>query len=170
VPPSYAVCALTEVDLVEIGFKNLLFSRHGFHFVGQASSSRIFRSYDRSDDRNSDRANCCVIAGDFDKRIIQAMSMVTADSMEFGVVSTKGIEAFDKATVFTAYVGTKGKFRGEEVSGGDFLFSRSLDENVAPIAESASRKPLNALERNPCLRSTWAKLYSTMKAGVSSFP
>lgn len=125
-------------------------------------------------------ANCCVIAGDFDKRIIQAMSMVTADSMEFGVVSTKGIEAFDKATMFTAYVGTKGKFRGEEVSGGDFLLSRSLDENVAPIAESASRKTIECFGKKPLPEKhvgtvvfdneSWSQLFSVIfTTGISGY-
>jgi PmbA protein len=125
-------------------------------------------------------ANCCVVAGDFDKRIIQAMSMVTADSMEFGVVSTKGIEAYDKATMFTVYVGTKGKSRGEEVSGGDFLLSRSLDENIAPIAESASRKTVECFGKKPLPEKhvgtvvfdneSWSQLFSVIFAtGISGY-
>jgi PmbA protein len=124
--------------------------------------------------------NCCVVAGDFDKRIIQAMSMVTADSMEFGVVSTKGIEAYDKATMFTVYVGTKGKSRGEEVSGGDFLLSRSLDENIAPIAESASRKTVECFGKKPLPEKhvgtvvfdneSWSQLFSVIFAtGISGY-
>ena len=125
-------------------------------------------------------ANCCVVAGDFDKRIIQAMSMITADSIEFGVVSTKGTEAFDKATMFTVYIGTKGKFRGEEVSGGDFLLSRSLNENVAPIAESASRKTVECFGKKPLPEKhvgaivfdneSWSQLFSVIfTAGISGY-
>jgi PmbA protein len=108
------------------------------------------------------------------------MSMVTADSMEFGVVSTKGIEAYDKATMFTVYVGTKGKSRGEEVSGGDFLLSRSLDENIAPIAESASRKTVECFGKKPLPEKhvgtvvfdneSWSQLFSVIfTAGISGY-
>ena len=125
-------------------------------------------------------ASCCVVAGDFDKRIVQAMSMVTADTMEFGVISTKGIEAFDKATMFTVYIGTKGKFRGEEVSGSDFLLSRSLDENVAPIAESASRKTVECFGKKPLSEKhvgtvvfdneSWSQLFSVIfTTGISGY-
>jgi PmbA protein len=125
-------------------------------------------------------ANCCVVAGDFDKRIIQAMSMVTADSINFGVINTKGIEAFDKATVFQVYIGTKGKFRGEEVSGSDFLLSRSLDENVAPIAESASRKTVECFGKKPLPEKhvgtvvfdneSWSQLFSVIfTTGISGY-
>jgi PmbA protein len=125
-------------------------------------------------------ANCCVVAGDFDKRIVQAMSMIEAGSMEFGVVNSKDTEVFDKGTLFTIYIGTKGKFRGEEVSGADFLLSRSLNENVAPIAESASRKTVECFGKRPLSEKhvgtvvfdneSWSQLFSVIfTAGVSGY-
>lgn len=125
-------------------------------------------------------ANCCVVAGDFDKRIVQAMSMIEAGSAEFGVVNTKGTEAFDKGTMFTVYIGTKGKFRGEEVSGGDFLLARSLNENVASIAESASRKTVECFGKKPLPEKhvgtvvfdneSWSQLFSVIfTAGISGY-
>jgi PmbA protein len=125
-------------------------------------------------------ARCCVVAGDFDKRIIQAMSMILTDAIEYGVVNSKGIETFDKATVFEVYIGTKGKFRGEEVSGSDFLLSRSLDDNVGPIAESAARRTVECFGKKPLPEKhvgtvvfdneSWSQLFSTIfTAGISGY-
>jgi PmbA protein len=125
-------------------------------------------------------ANCCVVAGDFDKRIIQAMSMITADSIAFGVVNTKGTEVFDKETLFSAYIGTKGKSDGEEVSSGDFILSRTLTENVAPIAQSASRKTVECFGKRPLPdkhvgtvvfeNESWSQLFSVIfTAGISGY-
>jgi len=83
---------------------------------------------------------CCVSAGDVDKRITQAMAVVSADSASFGIVNSRGTEVFDKATLFTTYVSTKGKSGSEEVSSGDFIVSRNYTENVQSVALGAARR------------------------------
>jgi PmbA protein len=85
----------------------------------------------------------CTVAGDYDKRIVQTLSMIVTGSAAFGIVNTRGTEVFDRGTVFSASVGVKAKSEGEEVSGDDFILSRTLNENVAPIGTSAA---MNAIE------------------------
>ncbi|HKZ95290.1 MAG TPA: TldD/PmbA family protein [Candidatus Bathyarchaeia archaeon] len=125
-------------------------------------------------------ANCCTAAGDYDKRIMQAMSMITADSLTWGIVNTKGIEVFDKGTAFSAYVGTKAKSKGEEVSSGDFLISRTLTENVTPIAVSASKRTVECFGKRtlpekhvgPVVfeNESWAQLFAVIfTAGISGY-
>lgn len=89
--------------------------------------------------------DCCIAAGDFDKRITQAMATTSAASVSFGIVNTQGIEVYDKGTFFVANVGTKAKFRDEEVSSGEFLFSRTFTEDLRSIAYSASKRTIECL-------------------------
>jgi len=86
--------------------------------------------------------DCCITVGDFDRRITQAMATLSAASISFGVVNTKGIEVCDRGTLFNASVGTKAKSGGEEVSSGDFLLSRTFTEDLQPIALSASKRTI----------------------------
>jgi len=92
-------------------------------------------------------ADCCVTAGDLDKRITQAMAMISAASVSFGVVNTKGVEVCDKGTFFTTYIGTKAKSGDEEVSSGDFLESRTFTEDLRSVAISASERTIECLGR-----------------------
>ena len=89
--------------------------------------------------------DCCVTAGDFDKRITQAMAMISTASVSFGIVNTKGIEVSDKGTFFAIDVGTKAKSGDEEVSSGDYSMSRTFTENLQPIAISASKRTIESL-------------------------
>jgi len=90
-------------------------------------------------------ADCCITAGDFNRRITQAMAMIIAASVSFGVVNTKGIGVYDEGTFFAVDVGTKAKSGAEEVSSGDFLTSRTFTEDLKPIAISASKKAIECL-------------------------
>ncbi len=83
---------------------------------------------------------CCVVAADVDKRITQAMAMVSAGSASFGIVNNRGTGVFDKGTLFITYVSAKGKSGSEEVSSGDFLVSRNYIENVQSVGLSAARR------------------------------
>lgn len=87
----------------------------------------------------------CVTVGDFDKRINQAMGMISAISVSGGVVNTNGIEVFDKGTALTASFYAKAKSGQEEVSSGEFLLSRSYTEDLQPIAVSASKRTIESL-------------------------
>jgi len=87
-------------------------------------------------------ADCCVIAGDFDKRITHAMAMIASTSYSFAVVNTNGIEASDKGTTFEADVGTKAKSGNEEVSSSDFIMSRTFTEDLQPVAVNASKRAI----------------------------
>jgi PmbA protein len=87
-------------------------------------------------------ADCCVIAGDLDKRIIQAMATIVSASYSMAVVNTNGIEVSDKGTIFEADVGTKAKSGNEEVSGNDFIVSRTFTEDLQPIAVNASKRAI----------------------------
>jgi len=91
--------------------------------------------------------DCCVTAGDVDKRITQAMAMISAASVSFGIVNTKGVEVCDRGTFFTAYVYTKAKSGDEEVSSGDFIMSRTFAEDLQPIALNASKKTIECFGR-----------------------
>jgi PmbA protein len=85
-------------------------------------------------------ASCCVIAGDFDKRIVQTMAAISASSVSFAVVNTNGVEVFDRGTSFNALVGTRAKSKGEEVSSGDLLTSRTFTKDLQSIAVNAAKK------------------------------
>jgi PmbA protein len=91
--------------------------------------------------------DCCITAGDFDKRITQAMAMISAASGSFGIVNTKGVEVCDSGTFFTTYIGTKAKSGDEEVSSGDFLQSRTFTEDLRSVAISASKRAIECLGR-----------------------
>ena len=125
-------------------------------------------------------ANCCIVAGDYDKRIMQAMAMIEAGSMVFGVVNSRGTEVFDKATAFSAYVATKAKSKGEEVSGGDLMVSRTLAEDVTSIALSSSKKAVECFGKKALPEKhvglvvfenmSWYELFSAIfPAGVSGY-
>jgi len=122
---------------------------------------------------------CCVSAADVDKRITQAMAMVSADSASFGIVNTKGIEVFDKGTLFRAYVDTKGTSKNEEVSSGDLLISRAYTENVQSVAVSASKRTVECFDRKTLLEKhvgpvvfenmSWNQLFTAIfPSGISA--
>lgn len=90
-------------------------------------------------------ADCCVAAGDYDKRITQAMIAINAAAISFGIVNTRGIEASDNGTLFTAFMGVKAKSGDEEVSSEDLLFSRSYTENLQPMAVNVSKRAIECL-------------------------
>jgi len=124
-------------------------------------------------------AGCCVSAADVDKRIVQAMAMLAADSISFGIVNTKGTEVFDKGTLFSIYIGTKGKSGGEEVSSGDFMVSRSYTENLQPVAISAAKRTVECFGRKPLPEKhvgpvvfenmSWNQLFSAIfTSGISA--
>jgi PmbA protein len=89
--------------------------------------------------------NSCVTIGDFDKRITQAMGMLSTSVVSFAVVNTNGIEVNDRGTTFTVYAGAKAKFGSEEVSSSDVLTSRTFTKNLQPIALSASKRAIESL-------------------------
>jgi len=123
--------------------------------------------------------DCCVTAGDFDKRITQAMMMISTASVSFGIVNTRGVEASDKGTFFTTYISTKAKSEGEEVSSGDSLFSRTFTEDLQPIAVNASKRTIECLGRKALPEKyvgpvvfenvSWNQLFSAIFAsGISA--
>ena len=85
-------------------------------------------------------ARHCVTLGDFDKRITQAVGMISTLHAFAGIVNTNGIETSDKGTAFSAYFSGKAKWKGEEVSGGDLVISRSYVEDLQPIAVNAAKR------------------------------
>jgi len=91
--------------------------------------------------------DCCVSAGDVDKRIIQAMAMVYAATISLAIVNTKGIKAYDKGTGFVAYSTVKAKSGDEEASGVDFLFSRTFTKDLQPIGVNVSKRAIECLGR-----------------------
>ncbi len=91
--------------------------------------------------------DCCVAGGDFDKRITNAMSMVLVASTSFAVVNTRGVEAFDRGTVFAAFADFKAKASGDEVSAGDFIYSRTLVKDLHPFAVSVAKRAVECLGR-----------------------
>jgi len=91
----------------------------------------------------------CTTAGDFDKRITQAMAAISATSVSFGIVNTRGVEASDKGTFFISSLGTKAKFRDEEVSSGDFFISRTFTDDLRSIAHSASERTIECFGKKP---------------------
>ncbi len=83
---------------------------------------------------------CCVTVGDFDKRITQAVAMISTVQSCSAVVNTQGIEVADKGTAFIADAYAKAKSGGEEVESGDLVVSRSYVEDLHTLAVNASRK------------------------------
>jgi PmbA protein len=116
-------------------------------------------------------SDCCIIGGDFDKRITNAMSMVFAASLSFGIMNTNGVEVYDTGTAFGAFMDFKAKSGVDEVSGGDLLYSRSL-ENLRPIALNAAKTAVEGLGRKPLPEkyvgavvfenTSWGDLFSTI--------
>ncbi|HVP92844.1 MAG TPA: TldD/PmbA family protein [Acidobacteriota bacterium] len=124
-------------------------------------------------------ADGCVIIGDFDKRIMQAMGSISAVSIAEGVVNTNGVEAFDKGTAFTAYFYAKAKSGAEEVSAGDFLMSRYYTEDLRPIAMSTCKRTIESLGKKPLPQKydgpvvfeneSWNELFSVIfTSGISA--
>jgi PmbA protein len=122
----------------------------------------------------------CVVMGDFDKRITQAMSSVSTYTITKAVVNTNGVEAFDKGTAFMAYFYAKAKSGGEEVSSGDFLVSRSYTEDLRPIALNASKRTVESMGKKPLPQKyvgpvifenqSWNELFSAIFTfGISAF-
>ena len=125
-------------------------------------------------------STCCTVAGDYDKRIVQTMSMIVTGSVAFGIVNTRGTEVFDRGTVFSALVGAKAKSKGEEVSGDDFILSRTLNENVAPIGVSAAKRTVECFGKKALPEKhhgtvvfenvSWNQLFSVLlPAGISGY-
>lgn len=123
--------------------------------------------------------DCCVTAGDFDKRITQAMAMISAASVSFGIVTTTGIEVWDKGTFFNAYVSSKAKSRDEEVSSSEFLTSRFFAEDLRPVALNAAKRSIECFGRKPLPEKyvgpvvfenvSWNQLFSTIfTSGISA--
>ena len=121
----------------------------------------------------------CITAADFDRRITQAMAMISAASVSFGLVNTRGIEVWDKGTFFSTQIGTKAKSGDEEVSSGDFLFSRTFTEDPRHIAFNASKKTIECLGRHPLPEKyvgpvvfeniSWNQLFSVIfTSGISA--
>jgi len=116
--------------------------------------------------------DCCVTAGDLDKRVTQAMAMISTRSLYIGVVNTQDIEVCDRGTFFTAFISTKAKSGDEETSGSDFLFSRTLNGDLRSISISAAERALECFGRKtlsekyagPVLfeNMSWSQLFSTI--------
>jgi len=120
----------------------------------------------------SQNVDCCVAAGDVDKRIVSVMSMVSASAVYFGIVNTRGVEASDRRTVFSAYMDVKAKSGDEEVSSGGLLFSRTYVKDLMPIAVKAGRSTIECLGKKPLPEKyvgpvvfeniSWSELFSTI--------
>lgn len=122
----------------------------------------------------------CVVVGDFDKRINQAMGAVSTYVIARAVVNTNGVEAFDKGTAFQAYFYAKAKSGLEEVSGGDFLVSRRYTEDLHSIALNAAKWTIEGFGKKPLPQKyvgpvifenrSWNELFSFIfPSGVSAF-
>jgi PmbA protein len=124
-------------------------------------------------------ANGCVIIGDFDKRIVQALGGISAISVAEGIVNTNGIEAFDKGTAFIASFYAKAKSGTEEVSAGDSLMSRHYTEDLRPIAISTCKRTIESLGKRALPQKyagpvvfeneSWNELFSVIfTSGISA--
>ncbi len=89
----------------------------------------------------------CVCGADFDKRITNALSMVSASAFSFGVVNTRDVEAFDRGTVFSAIMSFKAKSGSDEVSAADFVYSRTFIKEMRPIAINGAKAAVECLGR-----------------------
>lgn len=125
-------------------------------------------------------ADGCVVMGDYDKRIVQAMSSISTHSITKIIVNTNGVEAVDNGTAFVAYFYAKAKSGTEEVSSGDFLMSRSYMENLRPIALNASKRTVENFGKRalpqkyvgPVIfeNQSWNQLFSAIFTfGISAF-
>jgi PmbA protein len=94
-------------------------------------------------------SGCCVAMGDFDKRIVQAMAMITATSASFATLNTNGVQAFDRRTDVTGFFMTKAKSGAEEVSSGEELISREYSEDFYSLATNASKRTIECLGKKP---------------------
>lgn len=116
--------------------------------------------------------DCCVAAGDFDKRIVQALAMISAASVSFGIVNTQGIEVYDRGTFFVAMIRTKGKSGDEEVSSGESLTSRTFTEDLRPVAVNSSKRVIECFGKKALPEKhvgsvvfenvSWNELFSTI--------
>jgi len=124
-------------------------------------------------------SDCCVVASDYDKRIIQAMTMIAAASVSFGIVNTYGIEAYDNGTFFNVFVETKAKSGTEEVASGSFLMTRNYSDNLRSIALNASENTIESFNKKPLPEKfvgtvvfenvSWNELFSVIFAyGISA--
>jgi PmbA protein len=123
--------------------------------------------------------NCAVI-GDFDKKINQALGLVSTNIVTKAILNTNGVEAIDKGTVFSAYFYAKAKSGSEEVSSGDFLISRYYTENLHSIAMNASKRTIENFGKKPLPQKyagpvifenySWNELFSAIfPHGISAF-
>jgi PmbA protein len=120
----------------------------------------------------SQNVDCCVSAGDVDKRIVNAMSMVSASAVSTGVVNTAGVEVEDKKTVFQAYLDVKAKSGNEEVSSGDMVYSRTFVKDLRPMAVAVGKKTIECLGKKPLPEKyvgpvvfeniSWSELFQTI--------
>ncbi|UCE96522.1 MAG: TldD/PmbA family protein [Candidatus Bathyarchaeota archaeon] len=114
----------------------------------------------------------CIVAGDFDRKITQAMMGLSASAMTFAVINTKDIEVGDKGTTFTVFMATKAKSGNEEVSSSDMLMSRTYIENLQEFATNTSRNAIECLGKKPLPEKhigpvvfeniSWHQLFSTI--------
>lgn len=125
-------------------------------------------------------SDCCVVASDYDKRIMQAMTIVSAASVSFGIANIYGIETYDNGTFFNVFVETKAKSGTEEVSSGDFLMARNYPDNLRSVALNASKKTIESLNKKPLSEKfvgtvvfenvSWSELFSVIFAyAISAF-
>lgn len=122
----------------------------------------------------------CVVMGDFDKRITQAIGSISTNSIIKVIVNTNGVEASDNGTAFIAHFYAKAKSGTEEVSSGDFLMSRSYTENLRPTATNASKKTVENFWKKALPQKyvrlvvfenqSWSELFSAIFTfGISAF-
>ena len=122
---------------------------------------------------------CCVAIGDFDKRIVQAMAMITTTSASFAIINTNGVEASDRRTDITGFFVAKAKSGDEEVSSGEEFASRSYSEDFYSLAKNASKRTIECLGKKPLHEKyvgkvlfenvSWNELFSVIfPSGVSA--
>lgn len=68
-----------------------------------------------------------------------------AASTSFAVVNTRGVEAFDRGTVFVAFADFRAKSSGDEVSAGDFTYSRTLVKDLHLFAANVAKRAVECL-------------------------
>jgi len=124
-------------------------------------------------------SGCCIAIGDFDKRIVQAMAMITATSACFATLNSNGVEASDRRTEIAGFFGVKAKSGAEEVSSGEEFASRSYIEDFHSIATSASKRTIECLGKKPLPQKyvgavlfenvSWNELFSVIfPSGISA--
>jgi PmbA protein len=123
--------------------------------------------------------NCCVAMGDLDKRIIQAIAMITATSCSFATLNTNGVEAFDRKTDIAGFFEAKAKSGPEEVSSGEEFALRSYSGDFCSLATSASKRAIECLGKKPLPQkytggvlfenASWNQLFSVIfPSGISA--